>query len=250
MPSDPRTGTCGYCGTAGEVTRDHIFARSFFPPPLPNDPYMVDACRECQEKKAKDETPFRDFLVMADTAASLSSEAEALRPKVRRALSRNRSPQLAELRDKGIMKPVVGRDGKSLGRALHVPADSVPINEAIAWMVRGLIGNVASRPLPDTFDIIVNRYYPYEFAELRQFMSEFPFYGPCRVGDAIRFWYVGDSQDEFSSLWVLGFYDRAMFSTMVAPRSQLEPASSSQSSVCTSTLSTLGKCSPINRGRR
>lgn len=54
---------CYVCaGTGVKLTKDHIFPRGLFPPPLPRDMLTAPACEECQQRLQPDEEYFRTLV--------------------------------------------------------------------------------------------------------------------------------------------------------------------------------------------
>lgn len=62
---------CYICGATGiKLTKDHIFPKGLFPPPLPQGMLTAPACEECQQRLQPDEEYFRTFVA----AGSYSNE--------------------------------------------------------------------------------------------------------------------------------------------------------------------------------
>jgi hypothetical protein len=54
--------TCYICGEAPGPTKDHVFPKCLFVPPLPVDMITAPACRACQQDIQPDEEVFRNFV--------------------------------------------------------------------------------------------------------------------------------------------------------------------------------------------
>jgi hypothetical protein len=63
---------CYICGSASGLTKDHVFPKCLFVPPLPQDMLTAPACRACQQRIQPDEELFRNFV-----AAGSYSDATA-----------------------------------------------------------------------------------------------------------------------------------------------------------------------------
>ncbi len=77
---------CVYCGGIPD-TRDHVPSRFLLDDPLPDHPWVVEACKKCNQEVSLDEEYFGCFLECA-MVGSTSLDVIG-REKVRRALARN-----------------------------------------------------------------------------------------------------------------------------------------------------------------
>lgn len=64
MSKKPRQGRCAYCGTSGEVTRDHVIPHCLWSEAIPLDIFTIDACRKYNNvEKSGNDVYLRDLLI-------------------------------------------------------------------------------------------------------------------------------------------------------------------------------------------
>jgi len=55
--------SCVYCGSAVQLTREHVFPKNLFLPPKPKNLVTVPACKSCNESYDQDDEYFRAYVV-------------------------------------------------------------------------------------------------------------------------------------------------------------------------------------------
>lgn len=165
-----RRGVCAYCGAAGPITMDHVFAECLF---VKNDPVMVTvpACKKCHDEKNKGETDLRDFVAM-ELGASGHPNQVALLEKTVRATKRNRSKigaaYLASRRDHALHS----RGGIYLGQVVAVPVEGLldDMYRSLGFVVRGLYFHETDERLPSDCPVTVEHVEPVDVAGVRRRM--------------------------------------------------------------------------------
>src|SRR5260370_10363766 len=65
-----KTGMCAYCGTMGEITRDHVIPKNLFAGNVPGDIPKVGACPACNNPAKSDDDRYLQHMLVMDSASS------------------------------------------------------------------------------------------------------------------------------------------------------------------------------------
>ncbi len=126
---------CYICGIAGASTRDHVFPKGLFPPPLPLDMLTAPACDECQQRLQPDEEYFRTLA--ASGAYRDPSARELWDTKILRSFSN--SPAFRRSLEKAI-RTVEWKSpgGIILGAVTGLEGNQARVGNVLRKIVRGL----------------------------------------------------------------------------------------------------------------
>lgn len=126
---------CGYCGSAGATTRDHIPPKAIFPMPRPGDLITVPSCGPCNHGASDSDELFRTYLSLhigLDTPSTSQLWAEALRGvRHNRCLHRRLLSEMERVW-------LTTSSGVIHGQAVRGRWDSDAHDRTIERMVRGL----------------------------------------------------------------------------------------------------------------
>lgn len=216
---------CVYCNIQPGTTRDHVIARSFFMPPLPNM-RTVRACPACNAAKATDETYFRDMVVM-QAGTERHPVAEYVRENpVLRSAGYGSSRMVKDAVFKGRLQPYHTKRGVYLGHFITVPVDGGPVVRTLERIVRGFyyLWRDGAR-LPIELNIDVGRV---EFPHIERMWNEFTEAGaggPGGYGTVFVAKYFCWGAGNADTLWMLRFYEGAAFTVATAPRPPVDETS-------------------------
>ena len=224
MPRKPRTGTCVYCGTQGQVTRDHVPPRCLFPPETRINLITVDACPTCHDSYKLDDEYFRVTLSIRDDLPQ-GADAKFLRDQTRRTL---RDPAAAAFRDAiraaTLRVPRHNPSGVYLGHSTALKVDAARVRRTAERIVRGLYGKFFGYPLPRTYDLEVSlldlqrdmsALKNPEVQDLLMLLGE---HGRHRAfGQVLDVWYAKTDDDAHSSLLVVRLHGAFGFLGFTVP---------------------------------
>lgn len=215
-------GECAYCGRYTTLTEDHVIPKSLFSAPRPTDIPKVLACAQCNNViKSFNDTYLRDLLV-ADMTTVDHPVAKEQFSKFIRANQRGQSHMAREIRWES---PVEVRTHAGLITGMAYSA-KIPLDRIMATMkmlVRGLYRAYTGLTLPQDVHFEVKRYY--DDTDLRAVIEPLLHAGAMRVqqvGDGLVFTCVyGYAPSEpASSIWVIVFYEHAVFAITTGPQDQ------------------------------
>lgn len=215
-------GVCAYCGQYSALTEDHVIPKSLFSAPRPDDIPKVLACAKCNNViKSFNDTYLRDLLV-ADISAANHPVAKEQFAKFIRAAHRRQSHLAREIAWQSPVQ-VFTPSGLFTGMAYSARMPLDRIMTVITMLVQGLYRAYTGLTLPADVHVDVKRYY--DDTDLRQVIDPLLQAGALRVqpvGDGSVFTCVyGYAQSEpESSIWVLVFYEHAVFAVTTGPAAQ------------------------------
>ncbi len=218
-------GTCVYCGSAGEVTEDHVIPQCLFPNGIPSDAPKVWACAHCNGTvKSGLDTYLRDLLV-TDAHTSQSPVAQQLFPKFGRAVGRNQSKFARDILRENQLIELRTPAGVYGGQAYTSQDANAKTLEILSMYVRGLYAyyyhNLLSQ---DTEFDFVRAGISHKLNDMIRKLRDAG--GVVTIGDGKVFQCAhGHSADiPEAGLWVLNFLERGLFVVFVTPKdiAQLE----------------------------
>ena len=202
---------CAYCGVNAGVTNDHVVPRCIFPTPPPPNLVTVPACRPCNHrKKSKDDTLLRDFLC-CDHAGHDHPVAQGLfNGKVRRSIARNQSEIAKYVPRTPIFRvPMRTPAGLYVGELEVIEFPPGRISSIIFNIVRGLYYDSRRVIFPASTPYDVLRHPLYEWGNLVPAFHD----GAAKVlGHLFACKYIYATEDQFTTLWLIGFWERYVFS--------------------------------------
>ena len=193
------------------MTNDHVIPRTLFTLPYPPNLITVPACEECNNvKKSGDDTMLRDFLAL-DLFGSQSISGQNALPKVLRANERGQSElaRTAALNSK--MKPLFTDGGIHLGDFPTVELEEGTIDDILATMVRGLYFYEKRERLPENYKFDARRIHLWQVSDMLSRMSPLHRNGPYKYGEVFSYTYFQATDDRFTTIWLLWFFDRVCF---------------------------------------
>ncbi len=207
--------TCYICGSAPGTTKDHIFAKSLFVPPLPQDMLTAPACSACQQAIQPDEEVFRNFV-----AAGSYGDATAWalwEGKV--AGSFENSPGLRTTFINSI-KTIEWKSpgGVILGDVTVVEADKDRTEKVIRKMVRGLFyKDSGGQVMPFDVSYRIEQVTPMTEPLPPQVMDIYHGIELRTVGDDVRYKFqIVDGEPRMTVSW-MAFYSKMMFIALTWP---------------------------------
>jgi len=222
--SQQKIGRCAFCAARGPITREHLPAKSLFPPPLPSNLITVPSCLKCNQGWQSDQDYFRLFLVArADTKGNRARDA--LFPAVKRSLSRAEARGFAtsffsKLEETGRLTPT----GIYIGTGISTTFDFSRLDHIAEKIVRGLFYHETERRLPADFRVAtyhesrVRRLPSSTFKnDLLGFVSMALETPPRRFGSAFAYWYLPSPNGWAHSHWLLEFYGSREYYCFTAP---------------------------------
>jgi hypothetical protein len=212
---------CYVCGAPDARTMDHIFPKSLWSPPYPDDALTAPACHDCQKRLAPDETYFRT--VAAASGAGNDPRARTLwEGKVIRSFDRDtRSRE----RLAAALRPIDWhtRAGLYLGTLVGLEGDRERIGNVLRKIVRGLSYLERGRTVMP-FDVDWNCFQESPLTgRPPEFVMEM-FHGlPLRsVGDVVRYKFAFPPQEPRVTVSWMAFYSRTMFTVWTGPKDPSE----------------------------
>ncbi|MBI5932341.1 MAG: hypothetical protein HY867_01435 [Chloroflexi bacterium] len=222
---------CVYCGSAENVTDDHIPPKNIFPKPRPTNINLitVPACKKCNSSFSNDDEYFRLKLCISEHVGN-HPDALANQNVIFRSL---RKPEA-----KGLRKSFMGdlqrvqlrtRGGIYLGQTYIFDVDLKRIFSVIERIVRGLYYVETSTILSQEYEVDVHSddtlkdESPELIEELRQKiltpLSEIP---PKIIGNKTFMYRFHITEEEpIFSVWALTFYGQANFLSLTGPRREI-----------------------------
>jgi hypothetical protein len=221
---------CVYCGSAEDVTADHVPPKNIFSKPRPNDLITVPACRLHNGGASLDDEYFRERLSLSEQAGELSA-AQAGREASLRALKKPEAPGLRRtfLRDLRAVGVTAGR-GILLGQRVAFEVDLNRIHSVVERTIRGLYWSVTRSRVPEDYQVVVhgNDSLMQERSELvaeieQRIVAPLSQVPESLIGDgAFSYRYLIADEDHRSVIWALMFYSRVPFIGIVAPKKMFQ----------------------------
>jgi hypothetical protein len=218
----PRTHQCAYCGKVTTVTKDHVVPKGLFVQPYPTNLITVPACAPCNNAKSLDDDYLRDLLV-CDLYGSESPVAKQVFRKMLGSDSRGSSIVARAARAEMQFKPLHSHGGVYLGQFPSFPIDGPRLERIFKTLVRGLYYDARRQYFPEEYIFELRRFEPWDFERvLNEYQRHNP-NGPRVLGDVFGCIFLSAIEDPFTTLWLMWFYERILFS-VAATNSELAEA--------------------------
>jgi hypothetical protein len=183
-------------------------ARCLFPTPPPKGLVTVPACGRCNAKKSRDDTFIRDLFTAQAREHPVAKDI--FDGPVTRAISRNQS-ELALLvkRSRVVKTPMRTPAGVIVGEAYGVPLPPGRLASILFQVGRGLYF--------DSRGVVFDPSVPHELlvhpsSEWNNLAGGvFRGHASKVLGDVFACSYMWATEDPFSTLWLLGFYETLVF---------------------------------------
>lgn len=221
---------CAYCGSADDLTDDHIPPKCLFARPRPNDLITVRACRHCVNDTSKDDEYFRQCLALSEQVGR-NKAAAAARKAVLRSLTRYKSPGLrgALVRDFRRLR-IQSPGGIELGSRLGFDVQLDRLFKTVARIVRGLYFRRTNMVLGQHADVRVFnddalRSCPPDVLSNFRRTILVPLAATSRTviaGGAFSFCVQESVDSRLASAWALVFFESVSFVALTAPRAESE----------------------------
>ena len=219
-----RIGECAYCGNLREVSHEHVIPECLFVRPYPPNLITVPACDSCNGKKSEDDDFLRDFLAV-DFQGSQSPVAQRLfTGEVQRSLSRNSSHLLRSVLPKLRIEPLYTDAGIYLGDLPQAPFDGDRLNRLLGMIVRGLYFDARRVRLSGEYRVEVRRAEPWAYKQVMDVFRQLHPNGPRALGNVFSCIYVAATEDLFTTMWALWFYERVLFTAITEPPAAEAPS--------------------------
>lgn len=206
--------TCVYCGEAAAATGDHIPPKCLVAPPRPADLITVPACERCNKSFEKDDTYFRDCVVLEQRCGDHPEAKKVIAASLR---------GLARPESVGYRKYFLSRLGKVelrtssglyAGRKGGYNVDLGRLSRVLSRIVRGVYYHETGAPLP--LSCTADGFFFEDFDHL-------PTWELQRIRDTVvaptlrteprtvargvmRYWFGKASDREHASAWVFELY--------------------------------------------
>ncbi len=213
-------GTCVYCNTIDDLTKDHVIPQCLFPDGIPIDAPKVWACETCNGViKSRLDTYLRDFLA-TDMHTSRSPIVQQMIPKFHRAVKRNQSSLAQDILQNSQLVELRTPAGLYGGQAYTIPTANDKTLEIMTMYVRGLYAYYYHKPLPRDMEFDFARGgISNEVNDMIQTLNRSGgSYGRIGTGDVFEcvFGHAGDVPE--AGIWILNFMRRALFVVIVTPK--------------------------------
>ncbi len=220
---------CVFCGKTEGLTSDHIPPDNLFPTPRPSNLITVPSCLDCNRGSSKDDTYFRDCLLLWDITYD-HPQAQKVVPAVLRSFGRpaqraySRSI-FASMRQIDRVSP----GGVYLGKKTGIKVDLLRLGRTASKIVKGLFYHEWGMRLPDTCaahaTCLVNELLAKD-SEMGQWIRE-----TCNslmrttrttIGDDVfSFWHHRLEGDASASVWLLIFYKKVTVLGITGPKEMI-----------------------------
>ena len=220
---------CVYCGKTTEfIERDHVPPRCIFPKPWPNDFVTVPCCRKCHRATKLDDEYFKCVMVLRDDLKSDSRVAK-LQASVTRSLIRGRGAA-KRIIDSARRVEVHSPTGIWLGKPLSFEPEVGRVTDVISRTVRGLLYHLKGERVPDTHQVWVVWHdvlmeATQDYSDLIQHLINHAEHSEIHtIGDLFEYKYAVANDEPWTTVWILGFFQRVAFVGMTAREEMLKRA--------------------------
>lgn len=209
-----KIGECVYCGKfRDDLTKDHVVPLCLFTQPYPNNLITVPVCPDCNNnKKSKDDDYLRDFLTVDIFGNQNPIANNIFRSKVKRSIQRNSSVLFRNFTEKLHDEPYYTSGGVYLGKLPSIPIDLEKINTIFSTMVKGLFFHHNKLRIPGNYITKVMSHEPWHFDDLWNCLNA---KRPRLFGEVFGYGYTSLVEDQFTTIWLMWFYNRVLFSVHV-----------------------------------
>lgn len=214
---------CAYCGSADDLTKEHVIPRSFEAENAPNwEPIIVWACSECNNAKSALDSRVRELFAVDLYGGEHETAQKLLAGKIKRSIVRSvekghRNPLLELLKS---MKPdrIVGPDGAVIAEGMGGKLTDDPITPWFHYVIKGITMALYGQRLSEPFQADIGRYYPDSYSLICQQLSAIGAPAPVPLGTHTTFTYRGvDDAPPGFGVWVFQFYGGVVFMLFVVP---------------------------------
>jgi hypothetical protein len=120
-------------------------------------------------------------------------------------------------------KPLHSHGGVYLGQFPSFPIDGPRLEKIFKTLVRGLYYDARRQYFPEEYIFELRRFEPWDFERvLNEYQRHNP-NGPRVLGDVFGCIFLSAIEDPFTTLWLMWFYERILFS-VAATNSELAEA--------------------------
>lgn len=198
---------CAYCGNKA-TTKDHVPPKQLFPKPRPNDLETIPACFKCNNSEGKDEEYFLATFMFSEAGVSIAGK-KLWKEKINRMYEKNLGlkRKIAEN-----IKPINISilDNSSTEKRLGIELDENRIKKTVLKIVRGLhyieYGDILSESKNLDYLFIQNEK---DFKIVKKYLNQLK-YG-TKSWDGIFEYYHNRTENKSGSMWILHFYNFAIF---------------------------------------
>lgn len=206
---------CYICGSAPGTTKDHIFPKSLFIPPLPQDMLTAPACGPCQQAIQPDEEVFRNFVA----AGSYGDVTARALWEGRVAGSFTNSPGLRTT----FLNSIKTMEWKSpggviLGDMTVVEGDRERTENVVHKIVRGLyFKDSGEQVMPFDVRYHIEQVTPMTATMPDSVMDVYHGIDLRTVGDDVRYKFQIVTEEPRSTVLWMAFYGKMMFVALTWP---------------------------------
>jgi hypothetical protein len=229
-----KKGICTYCGDNDFISRDHIPPESMFPKPRPSNLITVPSCDMCNGGASMDDEYFRLNLSIRKSA-TLPAACPVANTALR-GLGREEHSNFRTSFFKGLHEvDVVTKSGIYIERGGAYDVDLMRLSKVVSRTVRGLYFHHYNQRLPnwcevDTWCLDGLREIDTATAEtLKALINRLQSQPAAEIGDGVfKYWHCrsddGGEIDNFSTLWLLDFYESTAFLGITIGRNPGNPS--------------------------
>jgi hypothetical protein len=210
-----KIGVCTYCGEIKLLTRDHVIPLCLFKPPYPQNLITVPACEECNNIKSKNDDYLRDYITIDIYGNQNPIAQDIFKNKVLKSFHRNSSILLRDFLTKGQTVPYYSNGGIYLGDLPSVSLDGERIDKTFFNLAQGLFFDHRRQRIPNNYLYKVLRHDPWQFNNLWDTFRQLHINGPRTLGKIFGCAYASAEEDSATTLWLMWFYERVIFSVSI-----------------------------------
>ena len=216
-PSPPKP-VCVYCGAHPGVTKDHVIPKCLFSTMPVVGTITVPVYKECNERKAKDDTYLADtlqshFLAQQHPVARSQAEGRFLR-----SVAKHSSDFAEALVEQYV--PLLAADPNALpdDGLTEITVDPTRLTHVLQLITRGLYAHyLKSKRLPPDCFIGVKRVSEEEMVKLLPRLTSVTIHGLHRIGeDVVIVRYSISQSNPVESLWLIVFYQSIVFTVLTS----------------------------------
>jgi hypothetical protein len=216
-------GECVYCGHTARLTRDHIPPKCLFASAKESDLIKVPSCSICNGSASKDDEYFRLRVALrADVFGE--PDVGGILPAIHRSLEREkaagfRAAFFSSIEEVKATTPA----GVYVGKRFAYNVDLDRLCRVPTRIVRGLFWQQRGARLTDDYRIVtyaLSAFHgaPDALAELQvRLIAPLLTTEAINVGRAFSYWVKFVEEDPAASAWMMRFYQRAIFLSMILP---------------------------------
>lgn len=222
----PKTGTCVYCGKAGNLTNDHIPPKNLFAKPRPNNLVVVPSCYSCNSNESADDEYLRLMLSLRDDTFEHSDVQQVL-PVVYRSLTKPNKVGFSRALFQSIQeRNILTSSGIYIGRRQTYDVDLARLDRVAQRIARGLFYHEQHRILPEQYEVFAfsaaglsNITKDLKDQIITELVDPLLQQTPKTIGNNVFAYRCSfNPEDNNSSVWHFIFYDKVVFLCFTAPR--------------------------------